>query len=97
MEVTMSSTQTMNELATGMAPTGTVDLKVEVVVIPVADVDRSKRFLATMKELLREAEARHGEYEPTAAPVAGVVCRIHRGAPTREDFRRGGQLCRAPD
>jgi hypothetical protein len=37
-----------------------------VVVIPVADVDRSKRFLATMKELLREAEARHGEYEPTA-------------------------------
>ena len=40
----MSSTQTMNESATGMAPTATVDLKVEVVVIPVADVDRAKRF-----------------------------------------------------
>jgi catechol 2,3-dioxygenase-like lactoylglutathione lyase family enzyme len=44
MEVTMSSTQTMNEPATGMGPTATVDLKVEVVVIPVADVDRAKRF-----------------------------------------------------
>jgi catechol 2,3-dioxygenase-like lactoylglutathione lyase family enzyme len=44
MEVTMSSTQTMNEPATGTAPTATVDLKVEVVVIPVADVDRAKRF-----------------------------------------------------
>ena len=40
----MSSTQTMNEPAPGMAPTATVDLKVEVVVIPVADVDRAKRF-----------------------------------------------------
>jgi catechol 2,3-dioxygenase-like lactoylglutathione lyase family enzyme len=40
----MSSTQTMNEPVTGMAPTATVDLKVEVLVIPVADVDRAKRF-----------------------------------------------------
>ncbi len=40
----MSSTQTMNESVTGMAPTTTADLKVEVVVIPVADVDRAKRF-----------------------------------------------------
>jgi catechol 2,3-dioxygenase-like lactoylglutathione lyase family enzyme len=34
----------MNEPVTGMAPTATVDLKVEVLVIPVADVDRAKRF-----------------------------------------------------
>ena len=40
----MNSTQTMNEPATGKAPSATVDLKVEVVVIPVADVDRAKRF-----------------------------------------------------
>ena len=40
----MSSTQTMNQPATGMAPTATGDLKVEVVVIPVADVDRAKGF-----------------------------------------------------
>jgi catechol 2,3-dioxygenase-like lactoylglutathione lyase family enzyme len=92
------------------------DLKLEVVVVPVSDVDRSKRFyeglgwrldadlafdngyrsfatfsdpdgngwlvqeiktrlpgrgessmdVATLTELLREAETRHGEYEPTA-------------------------------
>lgn len=40
----MSSTQTMNDLATGMAHTPTVDLKVEVVAIPVSDVDRAKSF-----------------------------------------------------
>jgi catechol 2,3-dioxygenase-like lactoylglutathione lyase family enzyme len=44
MEVTMSSTQTMNEPAAGTARSATVDQKVEVVAIPVADVDRSKRF-----------------------------------------------------
>ena len=40
----MSSTQTMSEPGTGTAPAATVDLKVEVVVIPVADVERAKRF-----------------------------------------------------
>ena len=40
----MSSTQTMNEAATGTARSATVDLKVEVLVVPVADVDRAKRF-----------------------------------------------------
>ena len=40
----MSSTHTVNEPATGIARTATVDLKVEVIVIPVADVDRAKRF-----------------------------------------------------
>jgi catechol 2,3-dioxygenase-like lactoylglutathione lyase family enzyme len=40
----MSSTQTMNAPATAMALATMVDLKVEVVVIPVADVDRAKGF-----------------------------------------------------
>ena len=40
----MSSTQTLNAPATGRALTAIVDQKVEVVVIPVADVDRAKRF-----------------------------------------------------
>src|SRR5215204_5404880 len=39
----MSSTQTDNEHATEI-PTAAVDLKLEVVPIPVADVDRAKRF-----------------------------------------------------
>jgi catechol 2,3-dioxygenase-like lactoylglutathione lyase family enzyme len=43
MEVTMSSTQTVNEHATRNLTTA-VDLKLEVVPLPVADVDRAKRF-----------------------------------------------------
>jgi catechol 2,3-dioxygenase-like lactoylglutathione lyase family enzyme len=38
------STQTINENATTAGTGATVDLKLEVVVIPVADVDRAKRF-----------------------------------------------------
>ena len=43
-EVTMSSTQTVNEHATQIPTAATVDLKLEVVPLPVADVDRAKRF-----------------------------------------------------
>jgi catechol 2,3-dioxygenase-like lactoylglutathione lyase family enzyme len=43
MEVTMS-TQTINRDAIQVRPAATVDLKLEVVVIPVADVDRAKSF-----------------------------------------------------
>jgi len=38
------STQTLNDNATELGAGAPVDLKLEVVVIPVADVDRSKRF-----------------------------------------------------
>jgi len=40
----MSSTQASNDNATKPATAATVDLKLEVVVLPVSDVDRSKRF-----------------------------------------------------
>jgi catechol 2,3-dioxygenase-like lactoylglutathione lyase family enzyme len=40
----MSSTQVRNEPAPQIPSAATVDLKLEVVVIPVADVDRAKRF-----------------------------------------------------
>src|SRR6188472_1375938 len=40
----MSTTQTSTENVTAVPTAATVDLKLEVVVIPVADVDRSKRF-----------------------------------------------------
>jgi catechol 2,3-dioxygenase-like lactoylglutathione lyase family enzyme len=40
----MTTTQSMSEPATNASTTATVDLKFEVVVIPVADVDRAKRF-----------------------------------------------------
>ena len=43
-EVTMSSTQTLDALASQTPTAATVDLKLEVVVLPVSDVERSKRF-----------------------------------------------------
>ena len=40
----MSSTQTINEEAARLGAVAAVDLKLEVVVLPVSDVDRAKRF-----------------------------------------------------
>ena len=44
----MSSTQAMSEQETPMPSAATVDLKLEVVVIPVTDVDRAKRFYESL-------------------------------------------------
>ena len=44
----MSSTQMSNEHATQIPSAATVDLKLEVVVIPVSDVDRAKRFYESL-------------------------------------------------
>src|SRR5467141_954483 len=44
MEITMSSAQTSKEQATKIPSAGTVETKLEVVVLPVSDVDRAKRF-----------------------------------------------------
>ena len=40
----MSSAQVSSEHASGPSPAGNVDLKLEVVVIPISDVDRAKKF-----------------------------------------------------
>ena len=44
----MSSTQTSNEQATQAPNAAAVDLKLEVVVLPVSDVDRAKRFYESL-------------------------------------------------
>ena len=44
----MSTTQTSIEHATDTPTAATVDLKLEVVVIPVSDVDRAKRFYGSL-------------------------------------------------
>ena len=44
----MSSTQTIPEHATQRPTAATIDLKLEVVVLPVSDVDRSKRFYESL-------------------------------------------------
>ena len=47
-EVTMSSTQTSKEQAPKIPTAATVDLKLEVVILPVSDVDRAKRFYGSL-------------------------------------------------
>jgi catechol 2,3-dioxygenase-like lactoylglutathione lyase family enzyme len=44
----MSSTQTNREQATEASRTGAIDMKLEVIVVPVSDVDRAKRFYANL-------------------------------------------------
>jgi catechol 2,3-dioxygenase-like lactoylglutathione lyase family enzyme len=44
----MSTTQTSTENATTPSPSATVDLKLEVIAIPVSDVDRAKRFYESL-------------------------------------------------
>jgi catechol 2,3-dioxygenase-like lactoylglutathione lyase family enzyme len=44
----MSTTQTIPEPPAQLAPAATVDLKLEVVIIPVSDVDRAKQFYGSL-------------------------------------------------
>ena len=60
------STQPINENGTELRTASAVDLKLEVVVIPVADVDRARRFYAGLGWRLDDDS-------PTA--TTGVWCR----------------------
>jgi catechol 2,3-dioxygenase-like lactoylglutathione lyase family enzyme len=48
LEITMSSTHTLAEQVTPSPATEAVDLKLEVVMLPVSDVDRAKRFYGSL-------------------------------------------------
>ncbi len=75
----MSSTQTRNEQATEIPSPATVDLKLEVVVLPVADVDRAKRFYQGLGWRL-DAEFANGEnWRALQMTPPGSPCSIHFG------------------
>ena len=75
----MSSTQTMKDPVTELAPAATVDLKVEVVVIPVADVDRAKRFYEGLGWRL-DGDFSHGdEWRLVQLTPPGSPCSIMIG------------------
>src|ERR1700752_1744213 len=79
-ENTMSSTQVSPELepVTGVSA-ATVDLKLEVVVIPVSDVDRSKRFYEGLGWRL-DADFTNGEnWRVVQFTPPGSPCSIHFG------------------
>ena len=90
----MSTTQTINERATPPATAATVDLKLEVVVIPVADVDRAKRFYESLGWRLDGDFSGAGNWRGVQMTPPGSPCSIHfgtdltpaAGAPARNLF-----------
>ena len=75
----MSSTQTINEHATKIPTAATVDLKLEVVVLPVSDVDRSKRFYERLGWRL-DADFTNGDnWRGVQMTPPGSPCSIHFG------------------
>jgi catechol 2,3-dioxygenase-like lactoylglutathione lyase family enzyme len=71
----MSTTQTSVERSTGTLSTGVIDTKLEVVVIPVADVDRSKRFYGGLGWRL-DGEFSAGDWRAMQMTPPGSPCSI---------------------
>jgi catechol 2,3-dioxygenase-like lactoylglutathione lyase family enzyme len=74
----MSSPQTDNEHATEI-PTAAVDLKIEVVPIPVADVDRAKRFYEGLGWRLDADFASDDEWRVVQLTPPGSPCSVMFG------------------
>ena len=75
----MSSTQMSNERAKGIPTAGKVDMKLEVVVIPVSDVDRAKRFYLSMGWRLDADFVIGKEFRVVQFTPPGSPCSIHFG------------------
>ena len=69
----MSSTQKSNEHAARSAGAGKVDMKLEVVVIPVSDVERAKRFYLNMGWRL-DADFASGDWRILQVTPPGSAC-----------------------
>src|SRR3954470_17306198 len=78
MEVTMSSTHTVNDNATETRPTA-VDLKIEVVPLPVADVERAKRFYEGLGWRLDADFASGDEWRVVQLTPPGSPCSVSFG------------------
>src|SRR3954465_4514292 len=79
MEVSMSSTTESTESSAAVPEAGTIDMKLEVVTLPVSDVDRAKSFYQSLGWRL-------GAHFPAGDTVRGVqftppqsACSIHVG------------------
>jgi len=73
------STQTINESAAQSSTAATVDLKLEVVVIPVSDVDRAKRFYQSLGWRLDADFAGADNWRGVQVTPPGSPCSIHFG------------------
>src|SRR3954454_6290428 len=79
MEVTMSSTHTVNEHGTPVPTAAPVDLKLEVVPLPVADVDRAKRFYEGLGWRLDADFASGDEWRVVQFTPPGSPCSVSFG------------------
>jgi catechol 2,3-dioxygenase-like lactoylglutathione lyase family enzyme len=75
----MNSTETSNELAMEMQSARTVDMKLEVVVIPVSDVDRARRFYLAMGWRLDADFARGDQWRVVQVTPPGSACSFFFG------------------
>ncbi len=75
----MSSTQVRNETATGTPRARGVDMKLEVVVIPVSDVDRAKRFYGNLGWRLDADFVKGDAFRAVQFTPPGSSCSIHFG------------------
>lgn len=75
----MSSTQTGSDKAAPTPASPAVDLKLEVVVIPVSDVDRAKRFYESLGWRLDADFKGAGDWRGVQMTPPGSPCSIHFG------------------
>jgi catechol 2,3-dioxygenase-like lactoylglutathione lyase family enzyme len=75
----MSSTQVRRETAIETPRARRVDMKLEVVVIPVSDVDRAKRFYSNLGWRLDADFVRGDEFRVVQFTPLGSPCSIHFG------------------
>ena len=75
----MGSTEMSSEHATRPATAGMVDMKLEVVVIPVSDVDRAKRFYGNLGWRLDADFVVGNEFRVVQFTPPGSPCSIHFG------------------
>ena len=75
----MTITQSITEPATNAPSAATVDLKLEVVVIPVSDVDRAKRFYQDLKWRLDTDFAFDNGFRVVQFTPPGSACSIQFG------------------
>jgi len=75
----MNSTLMSNEQAMRTPTAGTVDMKLEVVVIPVSDVDRAKRFYADLGWRLDGDFVAGNDFRGVQFTPPGSPCSIHFG------------------
>ncbi len=73
------STQTRSEQATPRAGAGKVEMKLEVVVIPVSDVDRAKRFYQGLGWRLDADFPGKDDFRVVQMTPPGSPCSIHFG------------------